>query len=189
MTETYGFMNIDQQLRTLDLVQKNFDGDDLVMLVENAGAAVVGECERKFPDGKPRISIAGYSWGVFLRPGAPVNAQGKTMGPLVVVRRTDAATASLASLLANGSDKVKVCISAFRSGGDRAAVDTQPMFEMELEHCRITGHFLTTGGPLTTLGEILHIDYRSIMLRSATQLPTGARGPVRECQFTAPNPA
>lgn len=183
------FMNIDQQLRTLELVQARFDGDDLVMLVDNAGTPVVGESLRKFPDNKSRMAISGYSWGMLMRPGAPGQVTGRNYSPFVVVRQTDAATASLASLVQSGTDKIKVCISAFRSGGDKTAADTLPMFEIEMEEVRITGQYLTTGGTMATLSEILVFAYRKLTLRSAAQQGTGARGAVRECVIASDNAA
>lgn len=179
--DTDGIWDIDEQLRVLELVQTSFAAGDLVMLVDNAGSPVAGECLRQFPDGKARIDICGYSWGLVMRAAPGGGAGARTFQPLTVVRRIDAATASLASLAHARTATLTVCISAFRAGGDQRATDTQPMFEMQLQEARITGQFLTTGGPLQTLSEILVISYRQITLRSAPQQATGARGAVREC--------
>ena len=60
-------LSIDEQLRVLDLVRPDHAGGDLVMLVDNAGTAVVGDTPRAFPDKKPRLDITGYSWGLVQR--------------------------------------------------------------------------------------------------------------------------
>jgi type VI protein secretion system component Hcp len=184
-----GFWDVDEQLRVLDLVQTGFAGSDMVMLVDNSGSPVQGESARRFPDGKARLDICGYSWGLVQRGGAVGAVGARTFSPLVVVRRVDAATASLASLVYARTASLTVCISAFRAGGDQTAADTQPMFELELADAQITGQFLTTGGPLATLSEILVLNYRRITLRSAAQQATGARSAVRECEMTAQSPA
>lgn len=184
MFEEPGIWNIDEQLRVLELAQTGLRGGDLVMLVENSGTPVNGESARRFPDGKPRLDISGYSWGMIVRQRVGSGAEsGRTYQPLVVVRQLDAATASLASLAYNRS-LLKVCISAFRAGGDPSAADTQPMFEIELQDAQLTGQFLTSGGPLSTLAEILVFSYRRITQRSAPQQASGARGAVRECEMT-----
>ncbi|RYZ01374.1 MAG: hypothetical protein EOO24_15165, partial [Comamonadaceae bacterium] len=105
----------------------------------------------------------------------------RTFQPLYVVRRIDSATASLTSLLHARTAGLTVCLSAFRAGGDAAATDTQPMFEIELADAQITAQFLTTGGPLATMSESLCFSYREITVRSSPQTATGARGAVREC--------
>ncbi len=183
--DTDGFWDIDEQLRVLELVQTRLEGSDLVMLVDNSGSPVAGESVRRFPDGKSRMDVCGYSWGLVMRSGAVGSTGARTFAPLVVVRRSDAATASLASLVNARTATLTVCISAFRAGGDQSAADTQPMLEMQLEDAQITGQFLTTGGPLATLSEILVFNYRRITLRSAPQQATGARGAVRECTMVA----
>lgn len=182
-----GFWDVDEQLRVLDLAQAGFTGNDLVMLVDSSGAAVVGESTRRFPDGKSRLNVCGYSWGLVMR-GAPGGTGARAFQPLFVVRRVDSATASLASLVHARTAGLSVCLSAFRAGGDASATDTQPMFEIQLEDAIITAQFLTTGGPLSTMSEILAFTYRRITLRSAPQTATGARGAVRECTMT-PTPA
>lgn len=179
-----GIWNIDEQLRVLGLVQTQFEGNDLVMLVDNNGTPVEGDGVRPFPDGKPRMTITGYSWGLTVNvPGGAASDRRRTMNPLTVVRRTDAATASLASLVSQAASNLRVLISAFRAGGDPSVTDTQPMFEIELSEARISGQFLLSGGPLGTLSEILVLDYRGITLRSAAQQSTGARSAVRECSI------
>jgi hypothetical protein len=175
-----GFWDVDEQLRMLDLAQSGFAANDLVMLVDRSGTIVAGESTRRFADGKSRLNIAGYSWGLAMR-GTPGAAGPRTFQPLYVVRRVDSATASVASLVHARTTGLTVCISAFRAGGDATAPDTQPMFELELQDATLIGQFLTTGGPLQTMCEILAIAYREITLRSAPQTAAGQRGAVREC--------
>ncbi|MGJ7495219.1 type VI secretion system tube protein Hcp [Variovorax sp. RT4R15] len=182
-----GFWDPDEQLRMLDLAQSGFAANDLVMLVDRSGTTVVGESTRQFADGKSRLNICGYSWGLAMR-GAAGSTGARTFQPLYVVRRIDSATASLASLVHARTGGLTVCISAFRAGGDETATDTQPMFEVQLQDAQITGQFLTTGGPLSTMSEILAVNYREITLRSSPQTSTGARGAVRECTMT-PTPS
>lgn len=181
--DTDGFWDIDEQLRVLDLAQSGFAANDLVMLVDRSGTTVVGECTRRFPDGKSRLNICGYSWGLAMR-GAAGSTGSRVFQPLYVVRRVDSATASLASLVHSRAGDITICLSAYRAGGDSAAPDTQPMFEIELHGAQFTAQFLTTGGPLATMSELLCLNYREITLRSAPQTSTGARGAVRECTMT-----
>jgi len=184
-----GAWDIDEQLRVLDLVQTGVAAGDLVMLVDNSGTAVVGECIRQFEDRKPRIDLVGYSWGLVQRSGAVGTMGARTFSPLVVVRRVDAATASLASLVYGRVATLTVRISAFRAGGDRTVTDTQPMFELELGEAQITGQYLTTGGPLEIMSEVLVFNYRRVKISTAAQQMTGARGAVRECEMLAQSAA
>lgn len=178
-----GFWDIDEQLRVAELAHSGLAANDLVMLVDRSGTVVVGECTRRFPDGKSRLNIAGYSWGLAMR-GAAGSTGSRVFQPLYVVRRVDSATASLTSLAHSRTGDLTVHLSAFRAGGDAAAPDTQPMFEIELQGAQITAQFLTTGGPLLTMNELLCFSYREITVRSSPQTSTGSRGAVRECTMT-----
>jgi len=174
------FWDIDEQLRVLDLAQSGCAPNDLVMLVDRSGTPVVGESTRRFPDGRSRLNISGYSWGLVAR-GDPSATGSRTFQPLYVVRRIDSATATLSILATSRAGGLTVCLSAFKAGGDAAATETQPMFEIELADAQITAQFLTTGGPLATMSESLCFSYREITIRSWPQTATGARGGVREC--------
>ena len=178
-------LSIDEQLRVLDLVRPDHAGGDLVMLVDNAGTAVVGDTPRAFPDKKPRLDITGYSRGLVQRSATAGANNVRNLAALVVVRRADVATASLSSLAYSRVDKLTVKISAYRTGGDPTAADTQPTFEIELADARIAGQYLMTGGAHDVPSEILSFAYRSITIRSAPQKATGQRGAVRECEMLA----
>lgn len=184
-----GSWDIDEQLRVLDLV-KPHPGIDLSMLVDNSGTPVAGESVRRYHDGKARLDISAWTWGLVVRAAVGAGARGgRTYTPLVVVRDVDAASASLTSLTHAATAGLKIAIGAFRAGGDQSATDQLPFFELAVEEARISGQFFTTGGPSPKLSEILVIDYRRVTVRTAPQSDTGLRGAVRECEMAAGPPA
>lgn len=165
-----------------ELIGTGSSETDLVMLIENKGAPVEGELERSFDDGKARLNIGGYYWSVQV----PESSSQNQVVPnnLIVARRSDAATATIASLLRAQEKDLKVMISAFKSGGDERAPDAQSTFELVLENARICRLVLSSGGHWGVPSELISISYRTVKVRSAPQKTTGLRGAVRECQFT-----
>jgi type VI protein secretion system component Hcp len=155
---------------------------DLVMMIENKGAPVEGELERAFDDGKARLSIGGYYWSVQVPESSAQNQV--VPNNLIVARRSDAATATIASLLRAQEKDLKVVISAFKSGGDQKSTEHQAAFELVLENARICRLVLNSGGAWGGPSELISISYRTVKVKSAPQKATGARGAVRECQFT-----
>ncbi len=165
-----------------ELVGAGSADTDLVMMIESKGAPVEGELERSFEDGKARLNIGGYYWSVQVPESSAQNQV--VPNNLIVARRSDAATATLASLLRAQEKDLKVVISAFKSGGDQRAPDAQSTFEMVLENARICRLVLNSGGNWGVPSELISISYRTVKIKSAPQKTTGARGAVRECQFT-----
>ena len=127
-----------------ELIGTGSSETDLVMLIENKGAPVEGELERSFDDGKARLNIGGYYWSVQV----PESSSQNQVVPnnLIVARRSDAATATIASLLRAQEKDLKIMISAFKSGGDERSPDAQSTFEMVLENARICRLVLSSGG-------------------------------------------
>jgi type VI protein secretion system component Hcp len=154
---------------------------DLVMLIESKGAPVVGELERPFEDGKARLSIGGYHWSAQMPESSSQHQV--VLNNLVVARRSDAATATLASLLRTQEKDLRVVVSAFKAGGDQRAQEAQSIFEMVLENARISRLVLNSGGTWGVPSELISISYRTLKIKSAPQKATGARGAVRECEF------
>ena len=153
---------------------------DLVMLVERSGTPVPCESARRFPDGKPRMVIGGYHWAADVNRSDGRNAR-LSVESLFVVRRSDVSTASLASMLRNNDQNLRVKISAYRASGDKRTGDRDPTFELEIDEGRITALVLTTGGPWQAPSELIRFAYRNLTIRSAAQLETGQVGPQNEC--------
>jgi hypothetical protein len=174
-----GTLDPDEALRLLDHMSGESD-NDFAMMIENKGAVMEGESERKYEDGKCRMDIAGYSYlaEVVTPPGA---SKGKVRNhALIVVRACDAATASIASLMKNQDSDIKVHLSVFKAGGD-ASKDMQPTLEIVLEGARVDTHSILTGGSPRRPCEIIFFHFRKIEIRSAPQKGTGQRGAVRSC--------
>jgi type VI protein secretion system component Hcp len=155
---------------------------DLVMLIESKGSPVEGELDRPFDDGKARLSIGGYYWSVQVPESSAQNQV--VPNNLIVARRSDAATATLASLLRTQEKDLKVSIGVFKSGGDQRSNEQQATFELVLENARICRLVLNSGGNWGVPSELISISYRTLKVKSAPQKSSGARGAVRECQFT-----
>ena len=70
-----GTLDPDEALRLLDHMSGE-SGNDFAMMIENKGAVVEGESQRKFEDGKRRMDIAGYSYlAEVVTPPAPARAR------------------------------------------------------------------------------------------------------------------
>ena len=176
-----GILDADEARELYGLIAPGPADVDMVMMIERKGAPIEGESPRQFEDGKPRMEIGGYLWSA-----QTVASGGKTrVSPmsLLVARRSDAATASVASILRAQDLDLRVVIGVYKAGGDARSTDAQPVFEMVLESARIAVHMLHSGGPWGVPSEIIAFTYRSIVIKSAPQTRTGARGAVRECKF------
>ncbi|MBU1360202.1 MAG: type VI secretion system tube protein Hcp [Gammaproteobacteria bacterium] len=177
-----GTLDPDEALRLLEHMSGDSD-NDFVMLIENKGNVVEGESGRAHEDGKQRMDVAGYAYlaEVVTPPGS---SKGKVRNnAFIVVRRCDAATASIASLMKNQDSDIKVQLSVFKAGGDNAS-DMQPTLEFVLEGARVDTHSILTGGRPKQACEIVFFHFRKIEIRSAPQVKTGLRGAVRSCLFS-----
>jgi len=178
-----GVLDPNDALRMLDLALNTPGGHDIVMSIENAGAPIEGESLRQFEDGKPRMDVAGYYWGAQQRTQGGLVSGKRALANFIVVRRSDAATASIASLLRTNAEAGKVTISAFKAGGDVKSAEQQPTLEFVLEQVRVHSHFMLSGGALGGPTEIIAFAFRRLTIRSARQKETGARGALRECMY------
>ena len=178
-----GVPDPDDALRMLDLALGAASGCDLVMMIEHSGTPIEGELDRRFEDGKPRMEIAGYFWGAHQHSQSGRAAAARALSNFIVVRRTDAATASIASLLRVNAEAGKVVVSVYKSGGDVKSAEAQAMLEFTMEKVRVTSHMLLTNSVLGVPTEIISFAFRRFSIRSAPQKEAGARGAVRECVF------
>lgn len=177
-----GQLNPDEALRLLDYLSGE-SGNDFSMMIESKGSPIEGESVRMYEDGKQRMDIGGYSYkaDVVIPPGS---SKGKMRNhPFIVVRDSDAATASIASLLKGQDSDLKVTVSVFKAGGD-SSKDLQPHLEFVLEGARVHCHAIVTGGKPKRPCDIVFFSYTKLEIRSAPQQKTGARGAVRTCTFT-----
>jgi hypothetical protein len=174
-----GFMDPDEALRALEMLVDDAD-HNFALMIESKGTPIEGECKRKFEDGKPRLDIGGYY--LFARVETPTgSSKGKVVTKdLLIVRQCDAATASIASLLKNQDDQLKLLISVFKAGGDDSP-DAQPTLELSMEGARVKTHTMLVGGRPQRPSELVTVAYRKLEIRSAPQTATGARGAVRTC--------
>lgn len=174
-----GAVDPDEGLRLLDLVSEEA-GDDYWMLLESKGKAIEGDSARPFADGKPRLEVGGfrYQLDVFSPPGS---TKGQLRAAAVfVVRDCDAASASIASLLRDQVNDLKVVISVYKAGGDTSK-DLQPHLELELTQARLLNHTMLTAAKSARPREIIQVEYQGLEIRSAPQSETGLRGAVRTC--------
>lgn len=168
------------ELRTLIGLAVDKGQHDLMLLIENQGRAIEGESQRRFEDGKKRMEVEGYLWGV----AAPVNALGDTdhwgafPRMLYVLRRCDAATASLLSLMNSRSMGVRVTLSVFRAGGEASA---EPHLQISVERARLASHALLTAPGALGPCEVLGFAGRDFTVRSRPQQGSGLAGAERVC--------
>lgn len=177
-----GFIDPDEALRLLELAAGEDAGRDMVLRIDNGGTSVEGESTRVFEDGKPRLNLRGYQFAASATapPGSTRSKVSVTW--LVAVRDSDAATASIASLLNNGAEELTVTVSVFRAGGDPSQ-DEQPTLEIELSQARVRHHVLLTGGQPRRPMEIAAFSFVNLAVRSAPQRESGLRGAVRSCTY------
>lgn len=151
---------------------------DLLMALAKDGSPIIGETPRRLGDGKPRLEIEGYLWAVAQRSGAGM--AGRQPYTLFVVRRCDAATASLMSALTSASEELCVTLGAWRAGDD------EPTLEIVVDKARLVVHCLLTAPGSDGPSEVLGFAGRKFEVRSAPQQGSGLRGGVRTCAFEAP---
>jgi type VI protein secretion system component Hcp len=179
-----GRLDTDEALRMLELAQQGGGTLDMLMLIEARGTAIEGESPRAFADGKQRMEVLGYDVHAQLRVATGASAPSLLLSHLQVVRQSDAATASIASLLRNQTTDLKIRLSIFRAGGDSGA-DAQPKLEFEFEGARVAEIALLTGGKVGAPCEVIRFGYRVMKIHSAPQRNSGARGAVRTCELVA----
>lgn len=178
-------MDMDEALRTLEIVGAKAGQLDLVMMVKGAKQGEVqGESVRSHADGKPRHDILGY----YLSAGTPSDSEsGQAAGrrrysAMRIVRGSDATTSSLMSAFAQNEDlTVELC--SYRAGGDNTK-ETKPLFKIEMKKVRVKTFTLMMGGSLPGVGavEIFELTFREITIESAPQTAAGQRGGSRTFQ-------
>lgn len=174
-----GVLGIEQMAALVGMAASNTDYD-LMMAVEIGGSPVTSDSTRKFSDGKPRMVVDGYLWGVAQRSGGGgISRQPYT---LYVLRRCDAATAALMNGLINASDKVHAILGVYRAGGDS---DVEPMLEIDIDKARLVTHSLLTSPGISGPCEILGFSGRKFKVTSAPQQGSGLRGGLSMCEFDA----
>jgi type VI secretion system Hcp family effector len=175
-------MDMDEALRTLEIVGIKAGQLDLVMMVKGATQGEIeGESTRSHADGKPRHDIMGY----YLSAGTPSDSEsGQAAGrrrysALRVVRNSDATTSSLMSAFKNNED-LTVELASYRAGGDNTK-ETKPLFKIVMKKVRMKTFTLMMGGSLPGTGavEIFELTFREILMESAPQTDSGQRGGVR----------
>ncbi len=174
-----GFLGVEQLAALVGMAASKSDFD-LMMAVEKDGSPIAGESPRLFSDGKPRMEIDGYVWGVAQRSGS--GGAGRQPYTLYVLRRCDAATASLMSALTSASEKVRVTLGVYRAGGSS---DVEPMLEIDVDKARVVTHCLLTSPGVSGPCEVLGFTGRKFEVKSAPQQGSGLRGAVRSCSFEA----
>ena len=174
-----GVLGIEQLVAMLKLSASRTEFD-LMMAVEVDGSPVASDLPRKFSDGKPRMEVDGYLWGVAQRSGG--GGAGRAPYTLYVLRRSDVATASLMSALIRRSDKVHVILGVYKAGGGS---DVEPMLEIDIDKARLVTHCMLTSTGLGGPSEVLGFSGRKFEVRSAPQQSSGIRGGLRTCSFEA----
>jgi type VI protein secretion system component Hcp len=176
-------LDMDEALRTLDLVGGGSSALDMVMQVKGRRTGdVTGESNRTFADNKPRMDILGY----YLAAASPTDqSSGMSSGrrqysAMRVVRYSDSATASFLSMFSTNEDGMVVDIAVFKAGGDAQSKDKKPILRIVLKSTRIRT-FTLLGGCVAGGGatEIIEFAFREIQLDSAPQESSGSRGGVR----------
>jgi len=178
-----GQLGTGEALQLLQLAQQGGGAYDMLLHIEARGAPVEGESERRFSDGKARMDILGYELQATLRDAAGGQKAATLLSHLHVVRRSDSATSSIASLLRSQTLDLKLRLSVFRAGGDNS-VDAQPTMELEFEGARVAGIAMLTGGPAGGPCEVIRFGYRVLKIHAAPQRHTGATAAVRTCELS-----
>ena len=183
----YQGLDIEETLRTLDLVSSGGVHRDIVMHLKSAKAGnIAGESDRLYPDGKPGLPLLGYFFGTgniaapsFSDPDGKERSRANEYTPLRVIRESDAATASIMSLT-RGDQTLEVDIQVFKASGDANVKDNKATLRIVLSESRVEAMTLVAGGvgdgrPL----EIVDFAFRKIQIETAPQQNTGQRGAVR----------
>ena len=177
-----GRLDQDEALRLLDLAVAAAGANDMAMSIENNGAPLEGESTRRYSDGKHRLDLLGYIVHAMRDPSGSSTAP-ILMSHLHVVRRSDAATASIASLMRNDTRNLRLTLSIYRSGGDPSR-ESDPMLQYSFVGARVAELAMLTGGATRVPCEIVRFAFRVWTIESAAQLSSGARGAVRACEFS-----
>lgn len=174
-------LDLNEALRTLDLVRSDNNPLDIVMQVKGARVGQIeGESDRVFEDGKPRMEVTGYYFAA-LSPtdqGTGQSTGKRRYSSLRVVRQTDAATASMLSMFAT-NDNITVELATYKAGGDALTKNTQPILRINLKAARIRTYTLLGGGAVGGAVEIVEFTFRELEINSAPQQGSGKRGAVR----------
>ncbi len=174
-------LDINEALRTLDLVRSDSNPLDIVLQVKGKRVGQIeGESDRVFEDNKPRMDVTGYYFAA-LSPTDQGTGQAtgkRRYSSLRVVRPTDSATASMLSMFATNDD-ITVDLSTFKAGGDALSKDAQPILKIGLKEARLRTYTLLGGGAVGGAVEIVEFTFREIEITSAPQQTSGKRGAVR----------
>lgn len=167
-----------EQIRTLIELAVDKGQYDLMLLIESQGRAIEGESPRQFSDGKTRMEVEGYLWGVATPTSSMVDVDHWNAYPrlLYVLRRCDAATASLLSLMNGRNDTLRITLSAYRAGGDARA---DPSLQFVVERGRLASQTLLTAPGGLGPCEILSFAGRDFTISSRPQQGSGRTGAER----------
>ncbi|RZL65876.1 MAG: hypothetical protein EOP81_02565 [Variovorax sp.] len=179
-----GRLDTDEAMRMLDLALAAAGTNDMALSIENNRSPVQGESMRTYSDGKHRLDILGYDVHAGYRAAPGGGTQMLALSHLYVVRRTDSATPSIASLLRGQSPSLKLVLSIYRAGGDNIQ-DADPMVEFVFDEARVAEIALLTGGALGSPCEVIRFGYRSMKIEASTQRPDGTPGPKNTCELSA----
>ncbi|HMN20130.1 MAG TPA: hypothetical protein PKA16_01930 [Ottowia sp.] len=177
LVEHAGYLS-SEQIRTLVQLAVDKGQYDLMLSIENQGRAIEGESPRQFSDSRTRMEVEGYLWGV----ATPINSMGDVdhwnayPRMLYVLRRCDAATASLLSLINGRSDALRITLSAYRAGGE---AQPDPSLQFVVEQGRLTSHTLLTAPGALGPCEILSFAGRDFTVSSRPQQGSGRAGAER----------
>ena len=164
-------LDINEALRTLDLVRSDSNPLDIVLQVKGKRVGQIeGESDRVFEDNKPRMDVTGYYFAA-LSPTDQGTGQAtgkRRYSSLRVVRPTDSATASMLSMFAT-NDNITVDLSTFKAGGDALSKDAQPILKIGLKQARIRTYTLLGGGAVGGAVEIVEFTFREIENTSSPQ--------------------
>ena len=129
----------------------------------------------KAEDGTTQLPVLGFEWGLTSTSAtAPDKALARReYRPLFVMRRCDAATASIMSVLAS-NEGMTVKLSVFESNTEK-----QSVWELSLKKARLLQHMTYTGGVIGGAQEVVALAAMEFELQTAPQQSTGIRGAVR----------
>ncbi|CAM5790905.1 type VI secretion system tube protein Hcp [Ottowia pentelensis] len=176
------FTTVPSPQELIDLVKLSVDKSkyDVMAVIEIGGSPLKGDSQRQFSDGKPRLDVEAYLWGVAQPIDVSMQVVGhRQAGILYLIRRCNSATASILSALVSNS-KVKVTLDAYRAGGGG---DVR-VIEIIVDEARVAKHCLFTD---QTLGpcEMLGFAGKKFEIKTFAQLSSGLEGPQVSCQLDA----
>ena len=171
-------MDMEEALRTLQLLGTRVGQFDTHMQVIANGKPIESESLRQHDDGKPYHAIIGY----YLSAGSPTDSatgsetESRRYSAMRVVRSSDSASPPFLHAFAKHQD-LTVVLNSYRAGGDDSK-DAQPMFRFELKDARVKTFTFMFGGALPNTGavEIIEFAFRRIYVAAASQTKVGQRG-------------